>query len=89
MKKIISVLAITACTFAYSQETPKKDCCAGKDKKECSMEGKKTSKGCDMKDHKDCKMDGNKTAKACDMKNHKDCKMDCKEKDKREAKKVA
>lgn len=63
MKKIISVLAITAFTFAYSQETPKKDCCAGKDKKECKMDGKKTTKTCDMKDHKDCKTDHSKDKK--------------------------
>ena len=55
MKKIISVLAITAFTFGFAQETPKKSCCAGKDKKECKMEDKKVAKACDMKDHKDCK----------------------------------
>ena len=57
MKKIVSVLAITAFTFGFAQETPKKSCCAGKDAKECKMDGKKTAKACDMKDHKDCKMD--------------------------------
>ena len=70
MKKIISVLAIAAFTLNFAQETPKKSCCAGKDKKEC-------------------KMDGKKTAKTCDMKDHKNCKGDCKEKDKKDAKKVA
>lgn len=64
MKKIISVLAVTAFTLTFAQEAPKKSCCAGKDKKECSMSDKKMAKTCDMKDHKDCKM------------NKKDCKMD-------------
>jgi len=67
MKKLMSVLAITAFTFAYSQETPKKACCAGKDKKECKMDSKKTAKTCDMKDHKNCKMD-------CKEKDKKDSK---------------
>ena len=55
MNKIISVLAITAFTFGFAQETPKKSCCAGKDKKECKMDDKKVAKACNMKDHKDCK----------------------------------
>ena len=55
MKKIISILAVSAFTFGFAQETPKKSCCATKDKKECKMEDKKTAKACDMKDHKDCK----------------------------------
>ncbi|MBN8623121.1 MAG: hypothetical protein J0L47_08330 [Flavobacteriales bacterium] len=55
MKKIISVLAISAFTLTFAQEAPKKSCCAGKDAKECKMDGKKTAKNCDMKDHKDCK----------------------------------
>ena len=55
MKKIISVLAITAFTFGFAQETPKKSCCAGKYKKECKMDDKKVAKACNMKDHKDCK----------------------------------
>ena len=63
MKKLISVLAIAAFTVAYAQETPKKSCCAGKDKKECKMDGKKTAKNCDMKDHKDCKVDHSKEKK--------------------------
>lgn len=64
MKKIVSVLAITAFTFGFAQETPKKSCCAGKDAKECKMDGKKTAKACDMKDHKDCKMDHSTEKKA-------------------------
>ena len=76
MKKLISVLAITAFTFAYSQETPKKSCCAGKDKKECKMDDKKMAKTCDMKDHKDCK-------------DKKDCKMTAEAKDKKATKKAA
>ncbi|MBW8361367.1 MAG: hypothetical protein K0M56_04175 [Kaistella sp.] len=63
MKKIISVLAITAFTLNFAQETPKKSCCAGKDAKECKMDGKKTAKACDMKNHKDCKMDHSKVKK--------------------------
>ncbi|TXF74951.1 hypothetical protein [Chryseobacterium sp.] len=63
MKKIISVLAITAFTMTFAQETPKKSCCAGKDAKECKMDGKKTAKSCDMKNHKDCKMDHSKMRK--------------------------
>ncbi len=43
MKKIISVLALAAFTFGMAQETPKKDCCAGKGKKECKMSHKKDS----------------------------------------------
>ncbi len=62
MKKIISILAITAFTFCFAQEAPKKSCCAGKEKKECKMDGKKSAKACDMKDHKNCK--GNCDAKA-------------------------
>ena len=65
------------CIRDSSQETPTKDCCAGKDKKECKMEDK-MAKNSDMKDHKDCNMDG-KMAKNCDMKDHKDCKMDKKD----------
>lgn len=57
MKKIFSVLAITAFTLGFAQETPKKSCCAGKDAKECKMDAKKTAKTCDMKDHKGCKME--------------------------------
>ena len=77
MKKIISVLALIAFTFAYSQETPKKDCCAGTDKKECKMDRKKMAKSCDMKDHKDCKMD------------KKDCKMTAESTEKKATKKAA
>ena len=55
MKKVISVLAITLFTLGFAQETPKKSCCAGKDKKECKMADKKSEKVCTMKDHKDCK----------------------------------
>ena len=64
MKKIFSVLAISATTLGFAQETPKKSCCAGKDKKECKMDGNKTAKSCDMKDHKDCKMDHSTDKKA-------------------------
>ena len=65
MKKIISVLAITAFTFGFAQEAPKKSCCAGKDAKSCKMDSKKkTAKACDMKDHKDCKVDHSKEKKA-------------------------
>ena len=63
MKKLISVLAIAAFTVVYAQEAPKKSCCAGKDKKECKMNGKKTAINCDMKDHKDCKVDHSKEKK--------------------------
>lgn len=41
MKKIISVLAISAFTLSFAQETPKGGCCAGKDKKACSVNDKK------------------------------------------------
>ncbi|MGZ5209694.1 MAG: hypothetical protein ACXWB4_06040 [Kaistella sp.] len=64
MKKIFSVLAITAFTLGFAQETPKKSCCAGKDAKECKMDAKKTAKTCDMKDHKDCKMEHSPEKKA-------------------------
>ena len=64
MKKIISVLAISAFTLTFAQEAPKKSCCAGKDAKECKMDGKKTAKNCDMKAHKDCKVDHSKEKKA-------------------------
>lgn len=74
---MISILALTAFTFAFSQETPKKDCCAGKDKKECKMDSKKMAKSCDMKDHKDCKMD------------KKDCKMTAESTEKKATKKAA
>ncbi|WP_304344789.1 hypothetical protein [Chryseobacterium koreense] len=63
MKKIISILAIAAFTASFAQEAPKKDCCAGKDKKECKMDSKKNAKACDMKDHKDCKMNASKEKK--------------------------
>lgn len=64
MKKIISVLAISASTLGFAQETPKKPCCAGKDAKECKMDGKKTAQNCDLKNHKDCKMNHSKENKA-------------------------
>ncbi|MBU4539150.1 MAG: hypothetical protein L6264_04770 [Weeksellaceae bacterium] len=64
MKKIISVLALTAFTFSFAQEAPKKACCTGKDAKECKMDAKKTAQSCDMKNHKDCKMDHSKDKKA-------------------------
>ena len=64
MKKIISVLAISAFTLTFAQEAPKKSCCAGKDAKECKMDSKKTAKNCDMKDHKDCKVDHSREKKA-------------------------
>lgn len=64
MKKIISVLAITAFTFAFAQEAPKKSCCAGKDAKECKTDSKKMAKTCDTKNHKDCKIDHSKEKKA-------------------------
>lgn len=76
MKKLISIIAICTFTVAVAQETPKKDCCAGKDKKECKMDGKKMAKTCDMKDHQDCK----------DKKN---CKMTAESKEKKSAKKAA
>ena len=34
MKRIIAVLAISVFTLGMAQETPKKSCCAAKDKKE-------------------------------------------------------
>ncbi|WP_299184177.1 hypothetical protein [uncultured Chryseobacterium sp.] len=54
MKKIISVLAVIGlCTFGFAQETQKGGCCAGKDKKECSVKDKKACgdnhKSCDTK----------------------------------------
>ena len=64
MKKMLSVLAITAFTFGFAQETAKKSCCAGKEAKDCKMDGKKTAKACDMKNHKDCKMDHSTEKKA-------------------------
>lgn len=50
MKKIISILAISLFAISYAQETPKAGCCAGKDKKECSMKDKKACGD----NHKDC-----------------------------------
>lgn len=55
MKKLITVLAIATFAFTYAQETPKKACCEGKDKKECKTEDKKSTSATDAKDHKDCK----------------------------------
>ncbi|MCJ7935131.1 MAG: hypothetical protein MUW56_16280 [Chryseobacterium sp.] len=55
MKKLISILAIGLFTVSYAQEKPKEGgCCAGKDKKECSVKDKKASsdahhKNCDAK----------------------------------------
>lgn len=53
MKKIISILAIGLFTLNFAQETPKGGCCAGKDKKECSVKDKKACgtdhKGCETK----------------------------------------
>ncbi|UOE42400.1 hypothetical protein MTP09_07145 [Chryseobacterium suipulveris] len=68
MKKFISVLAITVFTIGFAQEAPKKACCAGKDKKECKMDNKKTAKACDMKGHKDCKNSCDAKAKKEDAK---------------------
>ncbi|MBO9690214.1 hypothetical protein [Chryseobacterium sp.] len=54
MKKIISVLAVGLFTLGYSQEKPKEGgCCAGKDKKECTVKDKKA---CADTHHKDCDM---------------------------------
>jgi hypothetical protein len=50
MKKIVSVLAIALFTLNFAQETPKGACCAGKDKKECSVKDKKACGD----HHKDC-----------------------------------
>lgn len=54
MKKFISALAVVGLfTFGFAQETPKGGCCAGKDKKECSVKDKKACgdhhKSCDTK----------------------------------------
>ena len=55
MKKITLILAIGLFTFSYAQEKPKEGgCCAGKDKKECTVKDKKACadthhKGCDAK----------------------------------------
>ena len=38
MKRIIAVLAISVFTLGMAQETPKKSCCAAKDKKELKTE---------------------------------------------------
>lgn len=54
MKRIIAVLAISVFTLGMAQETPKKSCCAAKDKKECAS-----------KDKKDCKAEANKDKKSC------------------------
>jgi hypothetical protein len=55
MKKLFAIVTVSVFTLGIAQNTPKKDCCAGKDKKECKMDGKKTAKACNMKDNKDCK----------------------------------
>ncbi len=62
MKRIIAVLAISVFTLGMAQETPKKSCCAAKDKKECSAKEKKE---CASKDKKDCKAEANKDKKSC------------------------
>ena len=67
MKKIFAIVAVSAFTLGFAQETPKKSCCATKDAKECKMNSKKMAKSCDMKDHKDCKT-------ACDAKAKKSAK---------------
>lgn len=69
MKKMITVLAVTAFTFGFAQVAPKKSCCAGKDAKECKMGDKKTSKACTMKGHKDCKTSCDAKAKKTVVKN--------------------
>ena len=51
MKRIIAVLAISVFTLGMAQETPKKSCCAAKDKKECSTKDKKE---CSAKEKKEC-----------------------------------
>lgn len=70
MKRIIAVLAISVFTLGMAQETPKKSCCAAKDKKECSTKDKKEcstkdKKECTSKDKKDCKAEANKDKKSC------------------------
>lgn len=55
MKKLIAILAVSVFTLGMAQETPKKACCAGKDKKECSTKDKKACKTMkDCKDKKSC-----------------------------------
>jgi hypothetical protein len=54
MKKLISVLAITAFVFGFAQETPKKSCCSGKEAKECKTDDKKSAKECGNKEEKSC-----------------------------------
>lgn len=60
MKKLLAVLALSAFTISFAQETPKKACCAhkDKDKKECTTKDKK-----DKTEHKDCKTKAEKGAK--------------------------
>lgn len=43
MKRIIAVLAISVFTLAMAQETPKKSCCAAKDKKNAALKKKKNA----------------------------------------------
>ncbi|MBV8325701.1 hypothetical protein [Chryseobacterium sp.] len=50
MKKIIAILALGLFTAGYAQEKPKEGCCAGKDKKECTVKDKKA---CTDVHHKD------------------------------------
>ena len=52
MKRIIAVLAISVFTLGMAQETPKKSCCAAKDKKECSAKEKKECASKDKKEEK-------------------------------------
>lgn len=54
MKKVISILTVGLFAFGYAQEKPKEGgCCAGKDKKECTVIDKKVNA---QSQHKDCNM---------------------------------
>jgi hypothetical protein len=70
MKKIFLTIALAIFSVGFSQETPKKACCAGKDKKECATKDKKEcsdkeKKECSGKDKKECKTDANAKKSCC------------------------
>lgn len=66
MKKIMFMLCLSVFALGLAHESPKKSCCADKNKKECSMKNKKE---CSTKDKKTCKEKMGDKKSCCTSKN--------------------
>lgn len=60
MKKFGTVIAIAIFSMVFSQESPKKSCCANKNKKECTTKNKK-----ECADKKECTTDAKNKKESC------------------------